>query len=544
MAPATTTLPDTLLNGLQLLPFAIDPEGALLNSWGMHSIVSPSFRRAFRIALILWTAGGLCSTAHGLVRVPGLFSDHMVLQQGRRVPVWGTANNDEVIVVTFRGQTKQTTTKNGHWSVWLDALKAGGPDTLKITGENSLVFQDVLVGEVWICSGQSNMEWPLSRSYQPAPEIAGAANPSLRLFTVPKLKAEAPTDEVKAVWQRCEPETVPNFSAVAYYFGRDLQKARNVPVGLIHTSWGGSPAEVWIRRTVLEANPQYARHILGGYETNFHQYQDNLRRFQEEEAEAKKAGRALQRNRPGAPWRPTELYNGMIAPIIPYAIAGAIWYQGESNAGRAQQYQNLFRDMIQNWRRDWGQGDFPFLAVQLAPFKAIREEPGESDWAELREAQLLATKTLPNVGIAVITDVGDEKDIHPSKKEPVGARLALAARGIAYREKIPFSGPVFKSMKIENGEAVLAFDHTNGGLEAREGELTGFTIAGADRKFVRAKARIVGDKVQVSHPGGKAPEAVRFGWADFPVVNLWNKAGLPASPFRTDHYPMITEGKH
>ena len=233
----------------------------------------------------------------------------------------------------------------------------------------------------------------------------------------------------------------------------------------------------------------------------------------------------------------------MIAPLIPYAIKGAIWYQGESNAGRAEQYRTLFTDMIRNWRRDWGQGDFPFLAVQLAPWKEIKAQPAESDWAELREAQWLATKSLPNVGMAVITDVGDPKDIHPTKKQPVGERLALAARGIVYGEKIEFSGPIYRGGgSLSAGKFIVEFDHVGKGLEARGGELKGFSICGQDRKFVWAKAEIVGNTVVVSSPEVLYPVAVRYGWSDCPVVNLWNKDGLPASPFRTDDFPMITAG--
>src|SRR6185503_2317054 len=224
-------------------------------------------------------------------------------------------------------------------------------------------------------------------------------------------------------------------------------------------------------------------------------------------------------------WRATELYNGMIAPLIPFTIKGAIWYQGESNAGRAWQYRQLFQDMITNWRHDWGIGKFTFLLVQLAPFKAIKSEPAESDWAELREAQALAVKELPNVGMAVITDVGDEKDIHPKKKEPVGARLALAARAIAYDQDIVYSGPIYKSMKVKDGKATLSFSHVGSGLQARGGELKGFAVAGVDKKFVWAKAEIQGDKVVVSSPEVSEPVAVRYGWADYPVVNLWNNEG-------------------
>ena len=459
------------------------------------------------------------------VRLPALFSDNMVLQQGMRVPVWGWAEDGEAVTVSFRGETVQTKAKDGKWTLKLSRLKAGGPDTLVVQGKNRIELKNVLVGEVWICSGQSNMEWPLKQSFKPTQDIASSANPMLRLFLVPKTKADEPRDDVKAEWKESGPQTVPGFSAVAYYFGRDLQKALKVPVGLIETCWGGSPAEVWMSQRVLEGNPDYKRDILDSYTA----------------AVAKASASTNKAQRPG--WKPTELYNGMIAPLIPYGIKGAIWYQGESNAGRAHQYRTLFADMIRNWRKDWGEGDFTFLAVQLAPFQDIKPQPVESDWAELREAQLLATKVLPKVGLAVITDVGEEKDIHPKKKAPVGGRLAVAARGIAYGEKIEYSGPTYKSMKVTGNKAILSFDHTGGGLESRGGDLKGFAICGPEKKFVWAKAEIDGNKVIVSSPEISQPVAVRYGWANFPVVNLWNKADLPASPFRTDDFPMVTAPK-
>lgn len=464
-------------------------------------------------------------SARADVRLPSLFSDKMVLQRGIRLPVWGWADDGEEVTVTFRGETAKTKARDGKWMVKLSRQKAGGPDTLVVQGKNKIVINDVLVGEVWICSGQSNMEWPLSQSFESAPDIASSANANLRLYLVPKTKAEKPMDDVKASWKNSGPESVPGFSAVAYYFGRDLQKALGVPVGLIETCWGGSPAEVWMSQQVLESNPEYKRDILDAYQS----------------AVAKADAATPKGQRPG--WRPTELYNGMIAPLIPYGIKGAIWYQGESNAGHAYQYRTLFADMIRNWRRDWNEGDFTFLAVQLAPFKAIKEQPVESDWAELREAQNIATKVLPKVGVAVITDVGNEKDIHPKKKAPVGARLAIAARGIAYGEKVEYSGPIYRSIKIKGDKAILSFDHVDGGLEARDGDLKGFAVCGSDRKFVWARAEIDGNKIVVSSPEVTKPVAIRFGWADNPVVNLWNKVGLPASPFRTDDFPMITAPK-
>ena len=551
-------------------------------------------------ALLLLLSLGQSTRAD--VKLPGLFSDNLVLQQEMRVPIWGWADDGEKVTVEFRGKKASTIAKDGKWAIRIDSFKAGGPDTLTISGKNTLVLKNVLVGEVWVCSGQSNMEWPLEKSFEPEGDIAASTIPMLRLFTVPKLKADQPTNDVDASWQECNPQTTTNFSAVAYYFGRELQKARGVPVGLIHTSWGGSPAEVWMSHDVLEDNPDYKKAILDSFGQATKKYQTDLARFEAAQAELKKQGKTSDKKPPAKPyWKPSELYNGMVAPLLPYAIRGAIWYQGESNAGRAYQYRTLFPDMIRNWRRAWGQGDFTFLAVQLAPWdkgkkrsvEAIAAAPGESDWAELREAQVLATKALPKVGLAVITDVGDKDDIHPTKKAPVGARLALAARGIAYREKVVYSGPLYRSMKVKGDKAIISFDHTGRGLEAgadvqhafftpdgkmitvtgrdnttrvwdvKTGQtlepngkatnitslaniaspLTGFSIAGPDGKFVWADAEIKGDKVVVSSVRVPRPVAVRYGWADYPVVNLWNKDGLPASPFRTDTFAMITKPK-
>src|SRR5438034_4039235 len=334
----------------------------------------------------------LMIVARADVKLPGLFSGNLVLQQGMRVPIWGWADDGEKVTVTFRGKKVSATARNGKWMVKLPSQKAGGPDTLAVEGKNKIDVRNVVVGEVWICSGQSNMEWPLSRSFESEKDIATSANPNIHLFTAPRLKADAPVDDVKANWETCNPDTVRNFSAVAYYFGRDLQKSRGVPVGLIHTSWGGSPAEVWMSQKVLEANPDYKKAILDDYQTALKNYQLALEKFEKEMPSPRGDGKSTERKPPPPPWKPAELYNGMIAPLIPYAIRGAIWYQGESNAGRAWQYRALFPDLIQNWRHDWGQGNFTFLEVQLAPFRDIKPEPADSDWAELREAQVLATR--------------------------------------------------------------------------------------------------------------------------------------------------------
>jgi len=482
-------------------------------------------------------------TVRAHIELPALFSDNMVLQQGVPVTIWGWGHDGEQVTVSFRGQKVSTKVQNLKWSVKLRALKAGGPDTLTITtNDDKLQFNNVLVGEVWICSGQSNMEWPLSAAFEPQADIDSATNELIRLFNVPNVRSDCPTVRINASWKKCSPKDVTGFSAVGYYFGRDLQKARKVPVGLIQSDWGGTPAEAWTSREGIEINGRYREELLDPAMAAFKKYQEDMAKYEQRKAEAKEAGKEFKDRAPGMPWKPSELYNGMIAPLVPFTFKGAIWYQGESNAGRAEQYRTLFPDMIRSWRRDWGD-DFPFLFVQLAPFMKIKEEPADSSWAELREAQLLTTRALPNTGMAVITDVGDPADIHPKKKQPVGARLALAARAIAYDEKIEFSGPVYRSMEKKNGKVVLRFDHVGKGLEARGGELKSFAVCGDDKKFVWAKAEIAGDTVVVSSGEVANPVAVRFGWADCPVVNLWNKDGLPASPFRTDDYPLTTAQK-
>lgn len=540
---------------------------------------------AIGFAMALAVAG----SAQADVKLPALFTNHMVLQQGMRVPVWGWADDGEEVTVEFGKQSVKTTAKAGKWMVKLKPLKASDvSEKLTVRGKNSITVDDVVVGEVWIASGQSNMEFGLKGSAGAGADIAAASSTRLRLFTVPKLKADSAVDDVKGEWADSSPETARNFSAVAYYFGKDLQEALKVPVGIIHTSWGGSPAEVWIRDAVLEANPDYKQTIVENYQTQYAKYEDNLRRWKAAKADAEQAGKEFKEREPQRPfWKPSELYNGMIAPLIPFAIKGAIWYQGESNAGRAYQYRSLMADLIKNWRHDWNEGDFTFLQVQLAPWDRnkkrsiaeITKEPRDSDWAELREAQVFVADTLPKAGYAVITDLGDKDDIHPTRKKPVGQRLALAAEAIAYGKKVEYAGPTFKSVKFKNGKATIRFDHTAHGLAAgkpssmaldggeasavtspvtptvetttsqgggveivvgSDGKLTGFQIAGADHKFYWADAMIRGKTVVVSSPNVPEPVAVRYGWSDFPVVNLYNSAGLPASPFRTDDWPGVT----
>jgi sialate O-acetylesterase len=496
-----------------------------------------------KIALLA-TIAVLCGShaAQGL-QLPKLFSDNMVLQQGVSVPIWGWGVDGDIVTVEFQKQKVSTVVKNGQWLVRLENLRAGGPDTLTITSRTVIKLKNVLVGEVWLASGQSNMEFPLKKSSESDADIAASANPMIHLLKVPHARRNAPTNDIGASWTECNPDTVPNFSAVEYYFARDLQQNLKVPVGVIESDWGGTPADAWTQREFLQANPEYHVTVFEEWIVAQDIYERNIAAYRVKKAEAKEKGLEFTNTAPRAPWRPGELYDGMIAPLAGYAIKGVLWYQGENNANNAEDawlYHSLFPDLIRDWRSAWGEGAFPFLLVQLAPFRAIQPEPSESSWASVREAQLKATEILPNVGMAVITDVGDQRDIHPTRKQPVGARLALAARGIAYHQPIEYSGPVFKRAKIERGQIVLTFDHAGGGLATPNDEpLQGFAICGPDEKFVWASAVIKGlDQVIVYSEAVDHPTAVRYGWANYPVVNLWNRAGLPASPFRTDDFSL------
>jgi len=502
--------------------------GMLINA----AILNRTFAAVVMAAMMAGAA------ARAEVKVTSLFSDGAVLQQGRAAPVWGTGKDGERITVTLQDQTVATTVKAGRWQVRLKPLKAGGPFTMTVTGENTITISNLLVGEVWVCSGQSNMAWPLSRAANATETIAAAGDPQLRLFTVRRGAADTPATDAPGSWTESTPESAASFSAVGWFFGRELRRVLKVPVGLINSSVGGTPAEAWTSRAALEGDPEL-RQILEQHAQQVKNYDPAAAREQRQQALAKHKqavarAKAEGKEPPPAPRapadprpkRPSGLYNAMIAPLQPYAIAGAIWYQGEANAGRAAQYQKLFPAMIQGWRQAWGQGEFPFLFVQIAPHQKMTPE--------IREAQLLTWQKVPRTSMAVITDYGNETNIHPTQKEPVGARLALAARAIAYGEKVEYSGPVYSSMKVEGDRAVLSFTHLGGGLAAKEGELKGFTIAGADGNFVAAKAEIAGDKVMVSSPSVAKPVAVRYGWASTPDVNLFNKEGLPATPFRTD----------
>jgi len=485
----------------------------------------------------------LAAAAAAEVSLPSLFGDHMVVQRDRPVPVWGTADPGEEVTVAFADQTVTTKADaDGRWRVDLAPVGATAGRTLRVNG---LVLEDVCAGDVWICSGQSNMEMPVARALNAAAEIAASDDPRLRLFTVRHRVADAPAEDVAGEWTAAGPQTVGPFSAVAYFFGRELRRELGVPIGLVHTSWGGTPGEAWMREAALADDPALApiaarwKEALTDWTSKQRAYARAVAEWKRAVDEAQKGGGALPPRpaRPPGPHdpnRPAGLWNAMVAPLVPFAIRGVIWYQGEANAGRAEQYASLFPALIRDWRAAWGQGDFPFLYVQLAGFRPPVADPGESEWAELREAQRLAL-ALPATGMAVAIDIGDAGDIHPRNKQEVGRRLALALRGEC--------GPLYRDHEIAGGKVVVRFDHADGLRAKGDDPLTGFAIAGADRKWRWAHGRVEGQTVVLWHPRIPEPAAVRYDWANSPLGNLENGAGLPASPFRTDDWPLVTAGR-
>ncbi len=480
-------------------------------------------------------------TARAAVTLPSVLGDHMVLQRGLPVHIWGKAAEGEAVSVEFRGETRSATADAiGRWSVYFPPAEAGGPFDLTVNGNNRIQLRDILIGDVWIASGQSNMEFSMKEVINSTAEIAGAAHPDIRLLHLANKVAPYPLDDAVAEpWAPCTSESVVDFSAVAYFFGRHLQEKLGVPIGLIETSWGGTPAEAWTSQRSLAADaslmPVYAEWARINDDAAAHQVRraKELDRWRSAVERAKAEGKEP----PGVPWEPnienswmpSGLYNAMIAPLTPFPIRGAIWYQGESNASRerAPLYAHLFGTMIQDWRRSWAEGDFPFLFVQLANFKTPNTK-----WPELREAQR-QTLSLTNTGMAVTIDIGAPDNIHPKNKQDVGRRLALAARAIAYGEKIEYSGPMFRQAIPQGSSIRVYFDHTGTGLVAKGGELSGFEVAGPDGKFVPAAAVIEGKTVVVSGGTVPFPAHVRYAWKDNPECNLYNVEGLPASPFES-----------
>lgn len=650
-----------------------------------------------RIHLKIWKTLVLLLIVHSFataqVTLPPFFNCNMVLQQGIPIPVWGWASPGEKVSVTFNEKTVTTKAgKDGKWKVSLQPMNYGGPYSMVVKGKNLRTIENILIGEVWVCSGQSNMEFSLASANNAEAEIAASNYPEIRLFTVKKRIAQTPQENLEeGEWWDCSPVSSPRFSAVAYFFGRALYEKLKVPIGLINTSWGGTVAETWTSPETIEKNPEFAPMLENLKKIDLNEYaksaEKELReRFNEYSAtdqgmkdnvplwaapglnddawktmaipgyiernglvgvdgiiwfrkafdvDASLAGQMVTlelskindsdityvngvkvgatelkaearrtytipegvlkqgknivtvrvediggsgglygnaseiRIVAGATsiplagdWKykigvlnvknatlgpntyPTLLYNGMISPLVPYGIKGAIWYQGEGNAGRAYQYRRVFSDMIKDWRMHWNQGDFPFLFVQLANFMKPDSVPSESTWAELREAQTMALN-LPNTGMASAIDVGDALDIHPKDKQTVGKRLALSALKIAYNQDIENMGPVYRKMTVNGDKVEVTFDHVGTGLKIKDkyNYVKGFALAGKDQKFYWAKGTLSGNNtIVLTAPEVPAPVAVRYGWANNPDdANLYNSAGLPADPFRSDKWRGITE---
>ncbi len=496
------------------------------------------------------------AAAQAAIRLPALIGDNMVLQAETKTNVWGWADPQEKVTVTFADKKAEATAgPDGKWNARLADLKAGTTGDLTIAGTNTIALKNVIVGEVWVASGQSNMEWVVANSMNKEAEIAAANFPQIRMFTVRKAAKAEPQDDCTGKWEVATPEVVGRFSAVGYFFARHLHEKLKQPVGIIHTSWGGTPAEYWTPKPVMEADPDFKpavenwAKVVANYPNAKAAWDAKIEEWKTAVEAAKTAG-TPEPKKPAGPPRggdatgaPSSLYNGMIAPVVPYTIQGAIWYQGESNASSARLYRKLFPTMIMSWRRAWMNGglagsempEFPFLFVQLANFKARSEQPTESDWAELREAQLM-TLEMPHTGMAVAIDIGDANDIHPKNKQEVGRRLALAAESTVYFQDQEYSGPIYSGAQAEDAKIRLSFRNAEGMKSKDGGPVKGFAIAGEDRVFKWAEVEIQGDHVLVSSKEIPKPVAVRYAWADNPECNLVNAAGLPASPFRTDDW--------
>lgn len=498
-----------------------------------------------RAPLLLAIALTLALPAQADVTLPAVFSDHMVLQSGIPVPVWGQADPGEAVTVTIGAQTKTATAgADGAWSVKLDALMSGEAATVTVKGKNSITINDVLVGEVWLCSGQSNMAWKVPQAKDFTIEQPAANFPQLRMFTEASGGAPEAMKQGNGKWLVCTPENVASYSATAYFFGKNLHTQLKRPVGLVVSCVGGTPIESWIspeaQRTLPEMKARFDS--LDTQSKNYDPaaakaaYEKQLTAWKEAAAKAKAEGKPA----PGAPRPagdprasgPGNLFNGKIAPLIGYAIKGAIWYQGESNAFSVEGgklYAKQLPLLVQDWRTRWNQGDFPFAWVQLPNFSNARF----LGWREVRES-MLKSLSVPNTGMAIALDLGNPTDIHPKNKQDVGHRLALWALAKAYGQDIAYSGPLPKSHEIKGNEIIVTFEHA-AGLQAKGGgEVIGFQIAGEDKQWQSATARIDGDKVIVT--GVTKPVAVRYAWEDDPKFNLYNAAGIPASPFRTDDW--------
>jgi len=502
------------------------------------------------------------TTLYADVKLPAIISDEMVLQRGVDIPVWGWADPGEKVNVKFADQTRKTVADNkGSWKVRFKPAKACGPFTIDIKANNTIKLKNVLVGEVWVCSGQSNMEWPVALLDNPEEVRAKAGYPKIRLFQVKHVTKEKPEDDCLGNWSACDQNSVMGFSAVGYFFGRELYNQLDVPIGLIRSVWSGSAAEAWTSKDILRADTDFndiiERHnadlekfkSFDNIVSAFKQWEKKQVQWGKDIVEIDKQGKP----RPDPPvvpmcqppnFLPAGLYNGMIVPLQKFAIKGVIWYQGESNAFdvidgsdgvyRANQYRKLFPALIKSWRKDWGIGKFPFYYVQIAPFGQVYR-PNAA--ALIRDAQFRTLDKVKNTGMVVTMDIGNVNDIHPRNKLEVGRRLALWAMSKDYGKRhIVCSGPLYKSMAKKAGSIHLSFNYTGTGLISKGGPLTDFTIAGKDKNFKEAKAVIEGNKIVVSCEKVPNPVAVRYAWSNAAVPNLFNKEGLPASPFRTDNW--------
>lgn len=501
-----------------------------------------SVSQSVRVTLVSWSMlfAALSGRVHAEVVLPNVFGDHMVLQTGQKNKVWGHAVANEAINVSIADQQHATTADgNGDWQVFLDPLAVGGPYELTIRGSNEVRFSDVLVGEVWVCSGQSNMQWWIKLTNDPDLERIAANSPQIRMINFPQTGSQEVIWSHDRPWQVCSPETVSDFSAVGYLFARQLHQSLQVPIGMINNAWGGSSCEGWIDRNLLASDNRYVA-LMERWSMKEKEYADLASRSELNELESKRL-QGLKDELSGNA-RPGNIYNGVLKSHLGYGIRGVIWYQGESNAKRAYQYRDMFPLMISNWRKEWGQGEFPFYWVQLADYRDENPNPMESDWAELREAQTMTMSKLSRTGEAVIIDIGEGKDIHPKNKADVARRLARWALANEYGIDIPFRSPQFKSMEKHGTEVILTFEHIGNGWRPFDvPDPRGFAIAGTDRKFVWAKAKILEDnRVAVSSEQVPEPMAVRYAWADNPVCNMYSQNGLPLTPFRTDDWPGVT----
>lgn len=511
-------------------------------------------RRLFTVLFTSCLLVSVVSTAIADVKLPAVIGSDMVLQRGKPLPIWGWADAGESVSVSLAGQTKETKADDkGTWKVTFDAIdKSDKPLDLTVKATNTITLKNILIGEIWVCSGQSNMQWSVNQSANAQEEAKNASHPNIRLFHVPRVPAGAPAQDVNATWAVCSPQTVGGFSAVAYYYGRALQKDLNVPIGLIHSSWGGTRIEPWIPVEGFRLNKsnEFKRVVdsvinsRASYLKTKNSVLDQTALWLPKAQAAAKAGAPIPdppkwpTDPVSKPSAPTGLYNGMIHPVVPYAVRGAIWYQGESNRGMGMVYHELMKSLVGGWRQVWRQKpeDFAFYYVQLAPYN-YRNEP--LALPEIWEAQT-ASLSIPNTGMVVTTDIGNVANIHPTNKQEVGRRLALWALAKTYGKKgTVYSGPLFKEVKFENGKAIIKFDHIGGGLTSRDDKsLTHFALAGDDKLFTPAKAEVdlTGDVIIVQSDGVAKPVAVRFGWDHMAEPNLMNKEGLPASPFRTDKW--------